>query len=134
MTLYVTYHKPDARSDNVSAVPSAFVGSWKGVTTERNGQVAKYRTTLTLRDGRTNSEVGQTYYEIAKGPCWGTVRLQSASGKTLRLGERIDGGPCLPGGSIVITLEGPETLSFRYSGITRAGRHQTVEGSLDKIG
>ncbi|WP_405491860.1 hypothetical protein [Streptomyces sp. NBC_00096] len=129
---YITNSPPS--NDHRSDVPSAFVGKWQGGTTERSGSTATYRTTLTLRDGTKGSEVGETEYEVSDGPCRGTVRLSSVSGNTVRLDERIDRGRCIPTGSILVTLEGPETLRFSYSGTGKDGTRQTVEGVLGKIG
>ncbi|MFD4659860.1 hypothetical protein ACFWP2_30005 [Kitasatospora sp. NPDC058444] len=116
-----------------NAVPSAFQGTWQGWTTQRDSG-ASDRTTITVRTGDIHQEVGESAYDVAAGSCRGVLTLSSAASTTLEMVERIETGPCVPTGSVTLTLKTANEVAYVYTGDKKSGTRQTADGVLRKIG
>ncbi|MFG2872171.1 serine/threonine-protein kinase [Streptomyces sp. NPDC048338] len=113
---------PSASAESGS-VPAAFVGTWTGPTTERNGSPHGDFTAV-VAAGRTGEDVVRTTHEITllgtTVRCHGIGKLASASATELRITERTDpdrpgtAGLCTTGtSSLTLTLGEDGTLAYR---------------------
>ena len=104
-------------------MPAAFVGTWTGPTTERNGSPHGDFTAV-VAAGRTGEDVVRTTHEITllgtTVRCHGIGKLASASATELRITERTDpdrpgtAGLCTTGtSSLTLTLGEDGTLAYR---------------------
>ncbi|MEU1286966.1 hypothetical protein [Kitasatospora sp. NPDC005856] len=116
-----------------NAVPSAFQGTWQGWTTQRDSG-ASDRTTITVRTGDVHQDVGESAYDVAAGKCHGVLTLSGAASTTLEMVERIDAGPCVPTGSVTLTLKTANEAAYLYTGDKKSGTRQTADGILRKVG
>ncbi|MFF7182025.1 protein kinase [Streptomyces sp. NPDC008121] len=114
---------PAATSAPDGAVPTAFLGTWTGPTTERNGSPHGDVTAVVTR-GRTGEDVVRTSHVISvlgtTVRCHGIGRLTSASATQLRIADRTDPdrpgteGLCTGGtSSFTLTLGKDGTLAYR---------------------
>ncbi|MER5556071.1 serine/threonine-protein kinase [Streptomyces sp. NPDC002793] len=130
---------PPSASAQVSALPKAFAGTWKGPTTERGG--APHGTlTAVFAEGRKSEEVVRLSYRLdALGTtvvCKGIGTLVSGTATELRVRERADpdartGALCTGGeADLVFTLASDGTL--RYESHEEAAG--TPKGTLTRTG
>ncbi|MFD5433506.1 hypothetical protein ACFWJ4_15310 [Kitasatospora sp. NPDC127067] len=115
-----------------NAVPAAFQGTWVGQTDEHDG-TSPYRTTITVGSGTSHQDIGDSSYAV-DGGCHGLLTLSTATPTTLTMVERIDSGPCVPTGSVTLTLKTRDEVAYTYTGDKRSGTRQTADGTLRKIG
>ncbi|GGT87667.1 serine/threonine-protein kinase [Streptomyces lateritius] len=105
------------------SVPAAFVGSWTGPTTERNGSPHGDLTAV-VGKGKTGEDVVRTSHVISvlgtTVRCHGIGRLTSATATELRVADRTDpdrpgtAGLCTSGtSSFTLTLNADGTLAYR---------------------
>ncbi|GHB23261.1 serine/threonine protein kinase [Streptomyces xanthochromogenes] len=77
-----------------AAVPSGFIGTWKGELTQDNG-TSGYLYTAVISRGATGADVVHTTTTLGPLECHGVGRLDSATGQVLHITERAD--PAKPG-------------------------------------
>ncbi|MEU9700153.1 serine/threonine-protein kinase [Streptomyces sp. NPDC047981] len=107
----------------VAAVPAAFLGTWTGPTTERNGSPHGDFTAVVTK-GSTGEDVVRTTHTISllgtTVSCHGIGRLSSATATGLTIADRTDpdrpstAGLCTTGtSSFTLTLNADGTLAYR---------------------
>ncbi|MEU6881892.1 serine/threonine-protein kinase [Streptomyces sp. NPDC046712] len=105
------------------SVPSAFLGTWTGPTTERNGSPHGDFTAV-VANGGTGEDVVRTTHSISvlgtTVRCFGIGRLTSATATELRIADRTDpdrpgtAGLCTTGTSSFTLTRNPDgTLTYR---------------------
>ncbi|MGW0464457.1 protein kinase domain-containing protein [Streptomyces sp. NPDC003027] len=114
---------PPAATAPAGSVPPAFLGTWTGPTTERNGSPHGDFTAV-IGKGRTGEDVVRTSHVISvlgtTVKCHGIGRLTSATARELRIADRTDpdrpgtAGLCTGGTStFTLTLTADGTLAYR---------------------
>ncbi|MFJ8664451.1 protein kinase [Streptomyces sp. NPDC093600] len=114
---------PPAATAPAGSVPPAFLGTWTGPTTERNGSPHGDFTAV-IGKGRTGEDVVRTSHVISvlgtTVKCHGIGRLTSATARELRIADRTDperpgtAGLCTGGtSSFTLTLTADGTLAYR---------------------
>ncbi|MEU4268570.1 serine/threonine-protein kinase [Streptomyces sp. NPDC026092] len=107
----------------VASVPAAFLGTWTGPTTERNGSPHGDFTAVVTK-GRTGEDIVRTSHTISllgtTVSCHGIGRLSSATAAELKIADRTDPdrpgteGLCTTGtSSFTLTLGADGTLAYR---------------------
>ncbi|MGW6564508.1 protein kinase domain-containing protein [Streptomyces sp. NPDC054975] len=107
----------------VGSVPAAFLGTWTGPTTERNGSPHGDFTVVVTKGGTGEDVVRTTHTITVLGTtvsCHGIGRLTSATATELRIADRTDpdrpgtAGLCTTGASsFTLTLAADGTLAYR---------------------
>ncbi|MBT2444387.1 serine/threonine protein kinase, partial [Streptomyces sp. ISL-36] len=114
---------PPAATAPAGSVPAAFVGSWTGPTTERNGSPHGDFTAV-IGKGKIGEEIVRTSHVISvlgtTVKCHGVGRLTAATATELRITERTDparpstAGLCTTGtSSFTLTLGTDGALAYR---------------------
>jgi hypothetical protein len=108
---------PPPPSDIVSY--AAIAGDWQGTVTELRTP-NKYTIQVRLpQQGAKGSRVGEIRYLVTEAgfgsDCVGTLATVDRSGEVYRFGENIASGPCVQGGTVVLTYAQAEaTLKYEW--------------------
>jgi tRNA A-37 threonylcarbamoyl transferase component Bud32 len=93
-----------ASGSALSAVPSAYLGHWRGTITENNGLQGPQTADLKLTGGSVNAIVGTSSY--TSGGCAYNLRLVSSDTTQVELHEEVTAGACEPDYAIVAVKDG----------------------------
>jgi len=96
-----------ASGSALSAVPSAYLGHWRGTITEDNGLQGPQTADLKLTGGSVNAIVGTSSY--TSGGCAYNLRLVSSDTTQVELHEEVTAGACEPDYAIVAVKDGKLT-------------------------
>ena len=96
-----------ASGSALSAVPSAYLGHWRGTITENNGLQGPQTADLKLAGGSVNAIVGTSSY--TSGGCAYNLRLVSSDSTQVELHEEVTAGACEPDYAIVAVKDGKLT-------------------------
>jgi serine/threonine protein kinase len=96
-----------ASGSALSAVPSAYLGHWRGTLTENHGFQGPQTADLKLTGGSVNAIVGTSSY--TSGGCAYNLRLVSSDTTHVELHEEVTAGACEPDYAIVAVKDGKLT-------------------------
>ncbi len=91
----------------LSAVPSAYLGHWRGTLIENHGLQGPQTADLKLTGGSVNAIVGTSSY--TSGGCAYNLRLVSSDTTRVELHEEVTAGACEPDYAIVAVKDGKLT-------------------------
>jgi hypothetical protein len=115
---------PSASDSNGPLTPTAFVGSWSGVVTQKLGSTTDtYNAHLTLTAG---SSSGTVRYSGTGISCRGQLAVVNATTSALTLDQGITHGGC-GNGTVTLTTAGTDALRFHFS-----GGGQVATGTLNR--
>ena len=96
-----------ASGSGLFAVPSAYLGEWRGTLIENNGFSGPQTADLKLTGGSVNAIVGTSSY--TSGSCAYNLRLVSADTTQVELHEEVTAGDCESDYAIVAVKDGKLT-------------------------
>jgi serine/threonine protein kinase len=115
---------PSASDSNGPLTPTAFVGSWSGVVTQKLGSTTDtYNAHVTLTAG---SSSGTVRYSGTGISCRGQLAVVNATTSALTLDQGITHGGC-GNGTVTLTTAGTDALGFHFS-----GGGQVATGTLNR--